>query len=353
MSATGANQTNFWNLNQGGSLSAAGSESLGAANLTVSWSGGSHIGVSGVAINAASTITTGGGTNVASFTQTPAFVSPFTIVSNGTVTITNFISVTNGSMPVNPAISATLQYNGTNIVTLSSPTYSSGNGTLVWSGSLASNVTIPAGQLITYVLSNNQANVGYHINYDSTTAPSVIVLPASSSTVIGISSFGIYDAAFPNGNLVSTPVAGSTVYVRANVTDPFGTNDITSLGLAVTGPSPATSFTNVLGASNVVASTNDNVSKTYEYPWTTGRQPREVSMSPSPRMKVPKASRPSPPRASPRPSSTLARPTQTTFITGSNVPTNSYPTRQFSLRQRDAPDSVTNPAVIQTTLPRS
>ena len=347
ISDTGANQTNMWNLNQGAKLSAAGSRGAGSPNVTLSWSAGSHSGSIGVGINPASTVISGGGANVASFTQTPALVLPFTIVSNGTVTITNFISVTNGSMPVNPAISATLQYNGTNIVTLSSPTYSSGNGTLVWSGSLASNVIVPAGQLITYVLSNNQANVGYHINYDSTTAPSVVVLPASSSTVIGISAFGIYDAAYPGGNLVGTPVAGSTVYVRANVTDPFGSYDITSLGLAVTGPSPATSFTNVLGAPNVV--TNDSASKTYEYPWTTGPTTGGFNIA----VTANEGTEGVTAVAAASITTTfldLGTPSTTTFITGSNVPTNSYPAGSSVCVSVSAPDSVTNPASIQTVV---
>ena len=107
---------------------------------------------------------------------------------------------------------------------------------------MASNVIVPAGQAITCQISNGVSGTQFHINYDSTNAPSVIVLPASASTVIAVNTLGVYDAAFPGGNLITTPVAGSTVYVRANVTDPFGSYDITSLGLAVTGPSPATRF---------------------------------------------------------------------------------------------------------------
>ena len=94
----------------------------------------------------------------------------------------------------------------------------------------------------------------------------MIVLPAS--TVIQINTLGIYDAPYPGGNLVTSPIAGSTVYIRANVSDPFGSYDITSLGLAVTGPSPGSSFTNTLTAANVVAT--NSTSETYEYPWDTG-----------------------------------------------------------------------------------
>ncbi len=168
-------------------------------------------------------------------------------------------------MPVNPAVTATLSYGATNIITLTAPTYSAVNSNLVWSGSLASNFTIPANQAITCTLSNGEAGVAFHVDYDVTNKPSKISLPAS--TVIAISTFGIYDAPYPNGNLVTTPVAGTTVYARAQVTDPFGSYDITSLGLGVTAPNTNENLALTLNDTYVAAS--DSCSKTYEYALTT------------------------------------------------------------------------------------
>jgi uncharacterized repeat protein (TIGR01451 family) len=275
VSDTGASQTNLWRLTQGG-VSGAGSRAAGSPNDVLSWSAGAHACSIGVGINAAS-VGGGGGTNVISFTQTTAFATPFTIASGGTVAITNFITITNGSMPTNPAVTATLQFNGTNFLTLSNPLYSATSNYLVWTGVLAGNVTIPPGQAITCVISNNQSAVAYHINYGSTNAPSVIVLPASAATVIAVNTLGVYDAPYPGGNLVTAPVAGSTVYIRTVVSDPFGSADITSLGLAVTGPNPGASFTNVLTDANLAAS--DTVSKTYQFPWTTGATTGDYSIA--------------------------------------------------------------------------
>ena len=170
-------------------------------------------------------------------------------------------------MPAIPTnITATLQYNGTNILTFTNSTYSSVGSNLVWSGLLTTNVIIPAGQLISYVISNGQSGVSFHVDYDSTNKPSKIILPAS--TVIAINTLGVYDAPYPGGNLVTAPVAGSTLYVRADVSDPFGSYDITSLGLAITAPSPSANVNTVLNDTSVVA--NDGCSKTYEYVWNTG-----------------------------------------------------------------------------------
>ncbi|HSY19311.1 MAG TPA: hypothetical protein VK815_13290, partial [Candidatus Acidoferrales bacterium] len=242
-----------------------------SATTTMSWTASAY-GV-GVSINPSLTFVPGVGggpaTNATSFAQTPAFASSFTMPAGGAVTITNFITLTNGSLASGSAVTARLQTNGVSFLTLTNPVFNAGAGVntnLVWTGTLATNVTIPTGQIITYVISNSVANTAFHINYDSTNAQSVIVLPAS--TVIQVATLGVYDAPFPNGSLVITPVAGNTVYIRAAVTDPFGAYDITSLGLAVIGPDAGSSFTNTLIGANVV--TNDAFTKVYEYALTTG-----------------------------------------------------------------------------------
>ena len=76
-----------------------------------------------VTINAASGGGGGGGgptTNATAFVQTPAFALPFLLPSNGVVSITNFITVTNGAAALKAAsnsITATLQTNGVNFLT--------------------------------------------------------------------------------------------------------------------------------------------------------------------------------------------------------------------------------------------
>ncbi len=273
----GAGQTSNWNADPG--ILGAGSTKPGAASITTSWTNTTSAGWAMGAVSVMPALVSGGsgGTNVTSFVQTTAFAAPFTIASGGTVAITNFITLTNGAMPTNPAVTATLQYNGTNFLTLSNPLYSATSNYLVWTGVMAGNVTVPAGQAITCVISNSQSGVAYHVNYGSTNAPSVIVLPASAGTVVAVNTLGVYDAPYPGGNLVTTPVAGSTVYIRASVSDPFGSYDITSLGLAVTGPNLGASFTNVLTDANLVAS--DAVSKTYQFPWTAGATTGDYSIA--------------------------------------------------------------------------
>ena len=208
------------------------------------------------------------GANTTTFTQTPLFAAPFIIASNQYVTVTNFITVTNGSIPAVPAITATLRVNGTNLITLSNPVYTENPGVntnLVWSGILSTNVTIPANQAISYIITNNQAGTAFHINYDTTNQPSRINLPALNvpGNVILITNLAVYSAPYPSGTQASSPSAGSTLYIRVTATDPFGSYDISSVNIAVTGLT--TNFNATL--TNPVA-TNAS-SATFEYTWQT------------------------------------------------------------------------------------
>ena len=291
----------------------------------------------------------GGGpaTNMTSFAQTPAFALPFIMPAGGVVSITNFITVTNGSFTASPNITATLQTNNVNFLTLASPVYTGASGVtnLVWTGALSTNITVPTGG-VTCVISNGVPGTAFHINYDSTNAPSVIVLPAS--TVIAVNSFGVYDAPYPGGNLVVSPVAGSTVYIRANVSDPFGSYDITSLGLVVIGPSPGSSFTNVLTGGNVV--TSDSSSKTYEYPWTTGPTAGSYNLA----VTAHEGTEGVTAVAASSIATTfldLGTPSTTAFTSGANGPaTNSYPLGSLVSIRVSALDSITNPAILQTII---
>ncbi len=281
-----AGATLYWNTNTadfmltaGGGVKSgpAGTISASVTN-TFKINGSRHYATAAVAIKGAPTgVVTGGSstgpaTNVATFTQTPAFVQPFTILSNNLITITNYIVATNGQSNLaatNPAIIATLLTNGSSFLRLSNAVYASTSAgrTLVWSGSLSRNVTIPAGVAITYAISNGIAGLAFHVIYDGTNAPSKITLP--TATAITISNLNIYTAPYPGGSTVSSATAGQPLYVRATVSDPFGNYDITSLGLRVS--APLTNYNvNTTLTNNYLVSSNTTNFEVFEYPLVTG-----------------------------------------------------------------------------------
>jgi large repetitive protein len=270
----GADQTSIWKTYYNGRIAAGASTQPGAASVTNTWTSASSVDWAIGAVSIKPAAGAGGpATNTTTFTQTPVFCQPFTMPSNSLVTITNFITVTNGSMPTNPAITATLAIGTTNLVTFTNAAYTSANSNLVWTGTLATNVTIPSGAALSYIITNNQSGTAFHIDYDSTNKLSKITVPAGN--VIHITGFGVYDAPYPNGSLVSTPAAGTVLYVRASVVDPFGSADITSLGLNITAPSSSANI-----ATNLVSTVaNDGCSKTFEYVWQTGPVTGSYSLS--------------------------------------------------------------------------
>jgi hypothetical protein len=82
---------------------------------------------------------------------------------------------------------------------------------LTWTGVLGSDVTVPSGQAITLQITTAQSAVSFKISFNSMTKPSRIsLLPVS--TFVDITSFSIYDAAYPAGNVISSSISNTNVY---------------------------------------------------------------------------------------------------------------------------------------------
>lgn len=255
--------TALWSSRTGNRQSAgSGQWKVGASSVPLSWSGSNDPWVGGGVSLRPATISHPGHPVVA-FTQSPAFTLPFAMSAGAIVAVTNYVSVTDGMMPANPAVTARLSVGGATFLTLSAPAYSSAAGALIWTGVLSSNISVAAGQSLSFSVSNAQSGVAFQIRYDGSPCPSKVVLP--TTTVIAVPSLSLYDAPYPGGGPVTNVAAGATCYVRATVTDPFGAYDITgatlSIGLAGRGGPDSQS----LGDAHVVAS--NAWSKTYESAW--------------------------------------------------------------------------------------
>lgn len=204
------------------------------------------------------------------FTQGTAMCSDFTIKSGQDIVVTTYTTITSGTMPANPDITATLQYGiaPTTIITLTNPTYASATGLLTWTGTLGSSVTVPAGEEITLVITTNESAVAFQIDYDSDTKPSKIQLP--TETFINVDAFAVYDAPYPGGSIITSENTNSTVYIRSMVSDPFGFDDITGMDIEFT---DSNGFMSTVAANSVATS---GCTRTYEYIWTTPNSPSGI-----------------------------------------------------------------------------
>ena len=66
---------------------------------------------------------------------------------------------------------------------------------------------------------------------------SFISLP--SNNIINVDNINVYDAAFPATSLITSAAPGETVFIRATVSDPFGSFDINSASIVINNPTPA------------------------------------------------------------------------------------------------------------------
>jgi uncharacterized repeat protein (TIGR01451 family) len=94
---------------------------------------------------------------------------------------------------------------------------------------------------------------------------SQVQLPAT--TVINVNSIGLYSAAYPGGSIISSVTTGTTVYIRAVVSDPFGSYDIVNVPtITIKNPS-GTAIVTAAGMTYDLASLT-SLTKTYDYPFS-------------------------------------------------------------------------------------
>ena len=252
--SVGFGQTQQWNSGTGSEASGAGSTKSGAATTSMSWgiSANEDWAIGAVAIKPVVIL------NNITFTQSPALCSNLTIKAQ-TIQMLVYVNVVAGTMPVNPAITASLKYGSTTFISLSNPVYNSSSKILSWTGTLPADVNVPSGQAIALNIASAQAGVEFQIDYHSASKPSRIsLLPVS--TFIDIVSFDVFSAPYPGGTKRISGNINTTYYVRAKVSTPFGYTDITGLTVNII-PSP----------SNATATCVDSTActRTYEYAWTT------------------------------------------------------------------------------------
>ncbi len=224
----------------------------------------------------------------ATFIQSIPMADAFVIPASGQVKVVTYISGLSGGTPTSGNVTAALSYgSGNSIITLSSFTYTSLTGTtgyLTWTGTIPSGVTIPAGQAVKLVVTNNQNGLSFKADYDSSTTPSRIELPtttvikvndADNNSGNGTQLIGFYNNSFANGGTLlssNSANAGETVYIRVRVSDPFGDYDITGLTINIDGPGTSGDRSVTLTNANVINPSGDTANdafKTYEFAWNT------------------------------------------------------------------------------------
>lgn len=178
-----------------------------------------------------------GGSSSATWTLTPALAAPFTIDA-GNVSVPVFVTRDGPPAGGNRDIRVELIRGGAEVLTSQTLTANLGNDAnspnlVTFTLSLPSAVSFAASQDLRLRVVNTTAQNNRRIRVfprsaafaaGDTSGRTRMLLP--TATVINVDSVSAFDAAFPGGSLVTEVAPGSTVWLRAEVSDPFGTFDI-------------------------------------------------------------------------------------------------------------------------------
>lgn len=113
---------------------------------------------------------------------------------------------------------------------------------------------------------NNTTTAGRTITVVPVSGTNISQVTLASNNVISVGSIGFYSATYTSGGTVLTSVAPlETVYIRATISDPFGSYDITGANITITNSSGT-----VVQASTAMTQVHDSLaaSKIYEFAYT-------------------------------------------------------------------------------------
>ena len=131
-------------------------------------------------------------------------------------------------------------------------------------------VSLPAATQLRVTVDNDPAGGNgraiYVYPYDGATGDTSRV-EFDAATVINVDGVEFYDNSFASGTgaLITTTSPGSTIYIHATVSDPFGSFDITSAAIDIVNPGGTTV---VASAAMTEVADSGAATKTYEYAYT-------------------------------------------------------------------------------------
>ncbi len=220
-----------------GATPTSGNKQLYVNNLLLATTTGDLTRVAPTAVTRSNDFSAG---NFMEIDQTPVFQSPFVISGGNVVTVSLVIRrrLANGARTVQVELlngnTGALIGIGTDGPGASSQTWNAGgNQYLIFQYNIASDVTFNANDFIRLRINNTSPN-GRSIRVHSLGGGNVSQIEMDTSTVINVDTVGVFAAAFPSTTQFPSYAPGSTVFIRATVSDPFGNADITISDISIT-----------------------------------------------------------------------------------------------------------------------
>jgi len=141
---------------------------------------------------------------------------------------------------------------------------------------LAGTLTCAQGNYWNLTVSQTSGTDSTRVYPQSGGNPSHVDLPAT--TVINVNSIGFYNATYPGGSAITTVAPGTTVYIQAVVSDPFGSYDIFPAGgtaptITIKDPSNNTLVNAVAMTLVATDPATPSLTKTFQYQYTVPVSP--------------------------------------------------------------------------------
>jgi trimeric autotransporter adhesin len=186
------------------------------------------------------------------FIIAPALQGPLTIPT-GNIPVRLWLSRNGGTSSRNVTVTLTSSAGGLNVSQMLSVNPNSSTTVPTLSSFTLNNTTlrnIPAGATLTLTVANAGSNamVIWPNGNAGTTGgvPNNSRVELNTTTVINVDSVTTWSAAFNGGAAQGTFYPGANVFVRAQISDPFGSFDISSARISIIDPSNVTQVSNQL-----------------------------------------------------------------------------------------------------------
>lgn len=200
----------------------------------------------------------------ASWTLTPTLQKTTTLQA-GSFAVRLWINRTGSNS--NRSVTVTLANSSLGTLAATTQTISVTTGTPdaeVFTLNLPAPVTAALGSTFTLTVTNNTATSGRTVNVWPISGANISRIELNSATVITVDSVLDYTAAYPAVTTATNFLRGSTNYVRAAVSDPFGSFDVTNAAVTII---DANGTTQVANAAMTMVNDSGAATKTYQFPY--------------------------------------------------------------------------------------
>jgi hypothetical protein len=169
------------------------------------------------------------------------------VLTAGDISVTLVMATANQQLGTSRPVTVELRSSSGTIATSAPVNVSGGTNAPYTFTVTVPQTTLNAGDALVMRVSNGSGTTGRRVTVSQKTAANgASTVAFATSTVVNVDSVQVYSAAYPATTTRTSYVHGQVAYVRAVVSDPFGSTDVSGATLTLSDPSPATKLANAV-----------------------------------------------------------------------------------------------------------